>query len=79
METSVFRNNRSQAVRIPKEFELPEGTKRVRISKRGESILITPIEGDWDSFFQMIDENAVEFEREPQPDMQIRDLGDWGE
>ncbi len=37
----LFRNGRNQAVRIPREFELP-GTQ-ARLRKEGESLIITPI------------------------------------
>jgi len=37
----LFRNNRSQAVRIPVEFELPGD--RVLIRREGEKLIIEPI------------------------------------
>jgi len=37
----LFRNGRSQAIRIPKEFELP-GTE-ARLRKDGDALIITPI------------------------------------
>ncbi|UCI09794.1 antitoxin [Mesorhizobium sp. B1-1-8] len=40
-EAKLFRNNRSQAVRIPVEFELP-GDK-VLISRDGERLIIGPV------------------------------------
>jgi antitoxin VapB len=39
---ALFRNGRSQAVRIPKEFEL-EGD-RVRITKEGKRVILEPID-----------------------------------
>lgn len=39
-EAKLFRNNRSQAVRIPAEFQLPGS--RVRIYKEGERLIIEP-------------------------------------
>ncbi len=39
-EAKLFRNNRSQAVRIPAEFELPGD--RVLISRDGERLIIEP-------------------------------------
>ena len=38
---SLFRNGRSQAVRIPKEFELPG--KQVIIHKEGRRLVIEPL------------------------------------
>ena len=40
-EAKLFRNNRSQAVRIPVEFELP-GDK-VLISRDGDRLIIEPV------------------------------------
>jgi antitoxin VapB len=40
-EAKLFRNNRSQAVRIPVEFELPGD--RVLIRREGEKLIIEPI------------------------------------
>jgi len=40
-EAKLFRNNRSQAVRIPVEFELPGD--RVLISREGGKLIIEPI------------------------------------
>lgn len=38
-----------QIVRLPKEFEF-SGVNQVEISKRGNSIIITPIRKSWKSF-----------------------------
>jgi antitoxin VapB len=40
-EAKLFRNNRSQAVRIPVEFELPGD--RVLIRREGEKLIIEPV------------------------------------
>ena len=40
-EARLFRNNRSQAVRIPVEFELPGET--VLISRDGDRLIIEPV------------------------------------
>lgn len=40
-EVRLFRNNRSQAVRIPVEFELPGD--RVLIHREGEKLIIEPV------------------------------------
>ncbi len=40
-EAKLFRNNRSQAVRIPVEFELPGD--RVLISREGGRLIIEPV------------------------------------
>lgn len=40
-EAKLFRNNRSQAVRIPVEFELPGD--RVMIHREGSKLIIEPV------------------------------------
>lgn len=47
--STVFTNNRTQAVRLPAELRLPDGVKRV--SARGKERIIAPLESAWDSFF----------------------------
>lgn len=49
--TTVFINNRTQAVRLPAEARLPEDVKKVVVRIRGRERIITPIENTWDNFF----------------------------
>ena len=49
--TTVFTNNRSQAVRLPAEARLPDNVKKVIVRIRGRDRIITPIENTWDNFF----------------------------
>jgi antitoxin VapB len=49
--TTVFTNNRSQAVRMPAEARLPDEVKKVIVRIRGKERIITPLENTWDNFF----------------------------
>ena len=49
--STVFINNRTQAVYLPAEMRLPEGVKRVSIRAVGNERIIAPVENTWDSFF----------------------------
>lgn len=49
--TSVFTNNRSQAVRLPADLRLPEGVKKVQVRSRGVDRIISPVGHSWDEFF----------------------------
>ncbi len=49
----IFRNGRSQAVRLPKEFRFP-GTE-VRVSKVGHGVLLEPVEFDVKAWFARLD------------------------
>ena len=49
--STVFKSNRSQAVRLPKAVAFPEGVHQVEIIKLGNSRIITPVGHRWDDFF----------------------------
>jgi antitoxin VapB len=49
--SSVFKNNKSQAVRLPKPVALPESVKKVDIVKVGRARVITPAGESWDVWF----------------------------
>jgi antitoxin VapB len=51
VRSTVFKSNRSQAVRLPKAVALPDDVKEVEIVKLGRSRLITPAGGSWEEFF----------------------------
>ena len=55
--TTVFTNNRSQAVRLPVDARFPEGVKKVQVRVRGAERIISPVGQTWDSFF--LDGNKV--------------------
>ncbi|WP_058188134.1 antitoxin [Terracidiphilus gabretensis] len=44
----IFMNNRSQAVRIPREFQF--STSEVYIRKEGENLILSPRPKDWSAF-----------------------------
>ena len=48
----VFKNNKSQAVRLPKPVSLPDTVKEVDIIRLGRSRLIAPAGEAWDSWFE---------------------------
>ena len=45
----IFRNGRSQAVRLPKEFRF--AGDEVYIEKRGDTLVLSPKERSWADFF----------------------------
>ena len=47
----IFKNNKSQAVRLPKPVSFPDTVKEVDIVRLGHSRLITPAGEAWDSWF----------------------------
>lgn len=49
--STVFTNNRSQAVRLPAEMRFPDSVKKVKVRVMGLERIIAPAESAWDSFF----------------------------
>jgi antitoxin VapB len=72
----LFRNGRSQAVRLPKELRF-EGVKEVRIRREGKNIVLEPIEefswAQWWKSWNPVGDDLFPEGRE-QPSMQKRDL-----
>lgn len=50
-ESTVFTNNRTQAVRLPAELRFPAGIKKVQVRARGAERIISPAGQTWDHFF----------------------------
>lgn len=50
-QSTVFKTNKSQAVRLPKPVALPDSVKKVDIIKLGNARLITPAGQSWTSWF----------------------------
>jgi antitoxin VapB len=49
--SSVFTNNRTQAVRLPAELRFPDNVKRVEVLALGRARLIVPAGEAWDAWF----------------------------
>jgi antitoxin VapB len=50
-QSTVFTNNRSQAVRLPADVRLPDNVKKVDVRAVGMERIIAPANAVWDSFF----------------------------
>ena len=46
---SIFRNNRNQAIRLPKDLEFP-GVTELTIERRGDTLILRPVRPSWTSF-----------------------------
>lgn len=51
VETTLFKSNKSQAVRLPKDVAFPEGVREVAIIRDGKRRIIVPADSSWDDFF----------------------------
>ena len=72
-QATVFKSNRSQAVRLPKAVALPEDVKRVDVVTVGRSRIITPAGESWDSWFDEPGVTADFMSERGQPPAQERE------
>lgn len=73
VQTKVFNNNRSQAVRLPKAVAFPESIKEVEITAIGNQRVITPVGQSWDDWFNESGVSSDFMVHRKQPEDQIRD------
>lgn len=71
-KASVFKSNRSQAVRIPKDLAFPDDVKEVYILQIGKKLEIIPVGSLWDDFFDRAPN--PDFPDREQPPVQERDF-----
>jgi antitoxin VapB len=68
--TTLFRTNRSQAVRLGKDVAFPDNVREVAILRDGARRVIVPAGAVWDDFF---DAPGVDLGEREQPQVQTRD------
>ena len=72
--TRIFRTNRTQAVRLPKDVAFPAGVEEVEVLVIGEARLIAPKGRRWASYFAEGPFAAADFMADrAQPDGQERE------
>lgn len=69
----IFRSGNSQAVRIPKEFQM-QGDE-VEIERKGELLLLRPKRKSWDSFSESLDNFTDDFMRDGRNQGQVQKRG----
>lgn len=69
---ALFRSNRNQAVRIPKDLAFPETVKKVRVRRVGDDLVISPVVSSWAEFFAL-GPNPDFPERAPQGEYEKRE------
>ncbi len=74
VRTKIFKSNRSQAVRLPKEVALSESVKDVTIIKLNNKRLILPAAQSWDEWFASPGVSDDFMSKRLQPEEQIREL-----
>lgn len=76
VQTTVFKSNRSQAVRLPKAVALPDNVKDVDVVAVGNRRIITPSGSAWDEWFEQAEASADFMVDRNQPDAQVRESFD---
>jgi antitoxin VapB len=72
--STVFKNNKTQAIRVPKALAFPDDVREVEIKRDGENLIVIPIRSNsWAEFFALprIDNDFLK--NREQPPMQERD------
>lgn len=52
--STLFNNNRTQAVRLPADVRFPDDVKQVNVRMVGSERIISPLATTWDSFFTSV-------------------------
>ena len=73
VQTKLFKNNRSQAVRLPKDIAFPESVKEVEIIAVGNKRIVEPVGKSWDDWFEDRRVSSDFMTRRHQPEEQIRE------
>ena len=73
VQTKIFKSNRSQAVRLPKNVAFPESVKEVEITAIGNKRIIAPVDQSWDEWFDAPGVSSDFMTNRRQPEDQIRE------
>jgi antitoxin VapB len=73
VQTKLFKSNRSQAVRLPKQIAFPESVKDVAITAIGNKRIIVPAGQSWDDWFDAPGVSSDFMTERKQPEDQIRE------
>ncbi len=69
----IFKNNTSQAVRLPRAVAYPDTVRQVDIIVQGRTRVITPAGESWDSWFESEGVSDDFMESRDQPEHQTRE------
>ena len=73
--STVFKNNKTQAIRVPKALAFPDDVKEVEIKREGDNLVVMPIrKNTWAEFFALPRIDSDFLNDRQQPPMQE---GDW--
>lgn len=67
---TVFKNNSTQAVRLPIDARFPDGVRKVNVRIIGQDRILSPVENTWDTFFMSHETVTDDFMSERAPQIQ---------
>jgi antitoxin VapB len=74
---SIFKNNKTQSVRLPADTRFPDSVKRVNVRVVGVDRVLSPIDNTWDTFFlsksTVSDDFMLERASQEQPERELLD------
>ena len=73
VQTTIFKSNKSQAVRLPKAVAMPEDVKEVEVVALGNKRIISPAGAAWDDWFDGPGVSDDFMQSRDQPQAQERD------
>lgn len=72
-QTTLFRSNKTQAVRLPKALELPDTVRKVTVTAVGNTRIISPADASWDAWFDGPGVTEDFMSARDQPEDQVRE------
>jgi antitoxin VapB len=73
VQTKLFKSNRSQAVRLPREVAFPKSVKEVEVTAIGRKRIIAPAGQSWDDWFEASGVSSDFMTVRMQPEDPVRD------
>jgi antitoxin VapB len=73
VQTTIFKSNTSQAVRLSKDVAMPENVKRVDVVAVGNMRIISPAGTAWDEWFENGPVSEDFMAERSQPQAQVRE------
>jgi len=69
VHAKLFKNGQSQAVRLPEQFRFERTA--VSIQKIGDSVVLSPLQDGWDSFFEAAADFSPDFMADREQGVQL--------
>lgn len=74
VHVKLFKNNKTQAVRLPKSIAFPESVKNIEIFVEGNKRILVPVDQSWDDWFESSGVSNDFMKKRQQPEDQKREI-----